>query len=237
MTIQRPRRFWKQATVVDHEDGCGIALDGRPVKAPSKRDLRCPTRALAEAVAAEWNAQGEHLKPETMPLTQLANTAWDRVPAHRAEIEDELLRHVEADVLVYHADGPDDLVARQTATWAPLRGWAAGRFGVSWATGCGILPVSQDAAVHDAMAAAVRGLDDVSLTALQVVAPLCSSMILGFALLEGRVTAGEAFAAAFVDELYQAEAWGEDAEAAARRARLRAELEDVARFLELARTH
>ncbi len=235
MTIQRPRRFWKQATVVAFEDGCGIALDGRPVKTPNKRDLRCPSRALAEAVAEEWNAQDEHIKPHTMPMTQLANTAWDRVPAHRAEIEGELLRHVEGDVLCYYADGPDTLIARQRAAWDPLRAWAVERFGATWAAGSGILPVGQDGAVHAAMADAIRALDDVSLTALQVAAPVCSSLILGFALVEGRVSTEEAFAAAFVDELHQAEEWGDDFEAVDRRARLRRDLEDVARFLELAR--
>lgn len=235
MTIQRPRRFWKQATVVEHEDGCGIALDDRPVKAPSKRDLRLATHALAAAVAEEWNAQDEHLKPETMPLTQLANTAWDRVPAHRAEIEAELLRHVDGDVLCYYADGPDTLVERQRALWGPLLAWAEERFGVRWQAAQGIMPVSQDAAVHAALARAVAALDHESLTALQVAAPTCASMVLGFALVEGYLTPEEVFAAAFVDELHQAEVWGEDAEANARRARLRRELDDVARFLALAR--
>lgn len=235
MSIQRPRRFWKQASVVEHEDGFGIALDGRPVKAPSKRDLRLTTRALAEAVAEEWNAQDEHLKPETMPLTQLANTAWDRVPQHRAEIEAELLRHVDADVLCYFADSPGSLVERQRASWGALLDWAADRFGARWQAAEGIMPLTQDAAVHQAMAEAVAALDHESLTALQVAAPTCASMVIGFAVVDGHLSPEDAFAAAFVDELHQVEFWGEDAEATARRARLRRELDDVARFLDLTR--
>jgi chaperone required for assembly of F1-ATPase len=235
MSAQPARRFWTQALAIERQDGWGIALDGRAVKAPSKRDLRLRSRALAEAVAAEWNAQGERLKPETMPLTRLANTASDRVPERRQEIVAEMLRHVDGDVLCYFADGPEALAARQRAVWLPLLDWAGDRFGARWRTVGGLMPVAQDAAVHAALAAAMANLDHEDLTALQVAAPVCGSLVVGFALVEGRVTAAEAFAAAFLDECHQAETWGEDAEAAARRQNLRGELEDVERFLCLVR--
>lgn len=233
MTTQRLRRFWKQAAVVDTDGACGIALDGRPVKAPSKRDLRLRTRPLAEAVAAEWDAQGDYLLPHTMPLTQLANTAFDRVAVHREQIVAEMLRHVDSDLLCYFADSPESLVARQRATFEPLLAWAHERFGVAWATGSGIMPFTQDAAVHDALIRAMAALDDERLTALQVTAPLCASVLLAFALVEGRVSAAQAFEAAFLEEAHQAEAWGEDAEAAERRARLKRDLEDVETFVGL----
>lgn len=240
MLNQRPRRFWKQAAVIDDAsvlgaEGFGIALDGRPVRVPSRRPLVVRSRALADALAAEWNAQGETFDPAAMPLTQLANTAQDRVGPLRAEIIAELMAHADSEVLCYRADDPASLVARQAEVWDPLLEWARSRFGCAWTVTAGLMPVGQGAAVHESLRAALEAMDDDLLTAFQVAAPLCGSPVLGMALIEGRLSAGEAHAAALLDELFQADRWGEDREAVQRRARVKAELEDIARFVALVR--
>lgn len=237
MLNHSPRRFWKEAAVVEDAEtgGYAIALDGRIVKAPSRQPLAVPTRALAEAMAEEWNAQGETLDPRSMPLTQLANTAQDRVGPMREAIIEELMRYVDGDVLCYRASDPEELVERQAAQWEPVLEWAKERFGCAWAVTEGLMPVAQDQANHEALKTAMEDLDTISLTGLQVAAPTCGSLLLGFALLESRLTAVEAFEAAFLEELYQAEQWGEDREAAMRRGSMKGDLENVQTFLVLAR--
>jgi len=237
---QRPRRFWKQAAVIDDcallgTSGFGIALDGRPVRVPSRKPLVVQTRALAEAVAEEWNSQGETLDPDTMPMTQLATTAQDRVGMMRDAIIDELMAFAGSEVLCYRAAEPADLVARQAAVWDPLLAWATGRFGCAWAVTEGLMPVTQPPAVHVALRAAFEAMDDATLTAVQVAAPLCGSPLIGIALVEGRMTAEDAYTTSLVDELYQAAQWGDEYEAVQRRNRIRAELESVARYLGLVR--
>ncbi len=236
----RPRRFWKQATVIDDAAvvggaGFGIALDGRPVRVPSRKPLVVPTRALAEAITDEWNAQGETMDPDAMPLTQLANTAQDRVGVMRGAIIGEMMAHADSEVLCYRATGPADLVERQADSWDPMLAWARERFGCTWTVTVGLMPVSQGAAVHAALRATFEAMDDATLTAVQVAAPLCGSPILGIALVEGRISAVDAFTTSLVDELYQAAQWGDDREAVKRRTRAQRELEDVARYLDLVR--
>lgn len=247
MLNQKPKVFWKDVSVIDlsGEDASpaaqdigtrfGVALDGRPVRVPSKAPLSVPTRALADAIADEWRAQGDVIDPFSMPLTQLANTAQDRVRPLRASIIEELLGHVDTDTVCYYADEPADLVDRQHAAWTPVHAWAQDVFGVQWQTTSGIMPVSQAAEVHAAMARALDLLSDEDLAAYQVIAPATASALIGLAVLNGRLTAEQAFAAAAVDELFQAELWGEDWEAKDRRDRLMADLASAERFLLLAR--
>lgn len=240
MLNQRPRRFWKQAAVIDDgtvlgAEGFGIALDGRPVRAPSRRPLVVRSRALADALAAEWNGQGETFDPAAMPLTQLANTAQDRVGPLRDAIIAELMAYADSEVLCYRADAPAALAARQAEVWDPLLAWAGQRFGCAWTVTAGLMPVGQGDAVHAAVRAALDAMDDATLTAFQVAAPLCGSPVLGLALVEGRISAEEAHAAALLDELFQAAKWGEDREAVLRRNRVKAELAEVERFVTLAR--
>lgn len=243
MQSQRPKRFWKQASVIElpaEGEGnqgrfFGVALDSRPVRAPSKQPLRLASQPLALAVAAEWDAQDKEILPHTMPLTQLANTAQDRMVPMRDEIIAELLKHVDADTLCYYAGEPQDLIDRQHATWTPITAWAQDRFGATWRTTNGIMPLSQEAAVHQAVAAALADLTADELAAYQVVAPVTASVLVGLAVVHGRLTADQAFTSALVEELFQAELWGEDYEAIDRWERIKSDLRAAEAYLALAR--
>jgi chaperone required for assembly of F1-ATPase len=213
--------------------GWGIALDGRPLRTPAKRDLIVPSEALAATIAAEWDAQESDIRPETMPLTRLAATAIDRTAEKRADIVAEIANYAVTDLLCYRAERPPALAARQEAVWQPLLDWAAGRYDAGLAVTAGIVPTAQSPASLKAYAAAVAALDHFRLTALQAATAASGSLILALALHEKRLDAEAAFAASQLDETFQIEAWGEDAEAARRRRALAADIAAAARFLDL----
>jgi chaperone required for assembly of F1-ATPase len=215
------------------DDGWGIALDGRPLRTPAKRELTVPGEALAAAIAAEWDAQESDIRPETMPLTRLAATAIDRTAEKRADIVAEIANYAATDLLCYRAERPPALAARQEAVWQPLLDWAAGRYDAGLAVTAGIVPTAQSPASLKAYAAAVAALDHFRLTALQAATAASGSLILALALHEKRLDAEAAFAASQLDETFQIEAWGEDAEAARRRRALAADIAAAARFLDL----
>lgn len=233
MARSAAKRFYKRAGTAPSEGGVVVELDGRPVKTPLGNALVLPTARLAEAVAAEWEAQKDDVRPATMPLTQLAVTALDRMSANRDEIVSALAAFGGSDLLCYWADGPDDLVRRQAAAWQPLLDWAAETFGAAMTVTAGVRPVSQSEASLAALRAAVAALDDFQLAALGLVVPMSGSLILGLALLAGRLDAAGVSAAAFVDETYQTERWGEDAEALARRQAVEDDIAAAAAFLAL----
>lgn len=230
------KRFYNTAEADPAEDGgFAVMLDGRPIRTPGKRLLAVPARALAEGIAAEWASQGDQIKPAGMPLTQLANTALDRVAPQRTVVTDAVMEYAETDVLSYRTEKPLDLAERQAQAWQPLLDWAAERHGAALETTVGILAVAQPAPSLAALRQVVERLDDWRLTALQQATALTGSIILALALAEGRIDALAADLAAHIDEDFQIERWGEDAEARARRNALRAELEAVERFLRLLR--
>jgi chaperone required for assembly of F1-ATPase len=215
------------------EAGWGVFLDGRPLRTPAKRELAVPHERLAAAIAAEWDAQETDIRPGRMPLTRLAATALDHTAIARDRIVVEIANYAGTDLVCYRAEGPPALVARQHETWQPLIDWAAGRYDAGLAVTAGILPQPQSPASLKAFAAAVAALDDFRLTALQAATGTCGSLVIAFALLEGRLDAEAAFAASQLDETFQIEAWGEDAEAATRRTTLSEDIGAAARFLEL----
>lgn len=215
------------------EGGYGIALDGRPVRTPARRDLIVPSAALAAAIAAEWDAQRNEIRPATMPLTRLAATAIDRTAHQRDKTIAEIANYAETDLVCYRADHPPALAARQQAIWQPLVDWATLRFDASLAVTTGVIPTQQSTASLKAFAAAVAAHDDFRLTALHTLTAACGSLVIALAVIEGRVDAGAAFAASQLDESFQIELWGEDAEATARREALAADIAAAARFLEL----
>lgn len=230
------KRFYRAAGVA-HEDGrYRIVLDGRPARTPAKRPLALPARAAAEAVAAEWQAQGEEFEPAALRLTRLANTAIDRVAGNRSAVVAEVTRFATTDLVCYRATEPQELVRRQAEAWQPLVEWAGQRHGAELRVTAGVVPIAQNKEALAALARAVDGYHDFALTALHAATAAAGSLVIGLALGEGRIDAETALAAACLDDTFQAERWGIDAEAEARRAALKADIETAARFLALVRS-
>jgi chaperone required for assembly of F1-ATPase len=227
------KRFYKKAEPVPGAGGHGVALDGRLVKTPAKRDLIVSSAALAAAMAAEWEAQLGDIRRDAMPLTRLAGTTIDRSAAQREAIVRQVARYAGTDLVCYRATHPPALAARQQAVWQPLLDWAARRYDTPLVVTTGVIPASQPAASLAAFVTVVAAHNDFSLTALHAATAACGSLVIALALLEGRLDAGEAFAASQLDESFQIESWGEDTEQAERRAGLAAEIAAAAQFISL----
>ena len=227
------KRFYKVAGVTEAPEGFGVALDGKPVRTPAKHPLAVPTRALADAIAAEWQAQGDTVDPELLPLTRLASIALDLVAPRRAAVVAEVVKYAGTDLVCYRADQPPDLVARQHAAWQPLIDWATLRFDAPLAVTASILPVAQPPATLAAFEAAAAAYDSHRLAALHLATAACGSLVVALALVERYLDAESAFAAAELDESYEIERWGEDLEQAKRRAGLKADIALAARFVAL----
>jgi chaperone required for assembly of F1-ATPase len=210
------KRFYKEVTVVAEGDGHAVQLDGRPVRTPGRAPLALPTLALAQAVADEWRGQGEEIDPRSMPMTGLANAAIDQVAADPATFAAGIARYAQSDLLCYRADGPVELIARQAAGWDPLLDWARTRYGVTFEVTKGIVPVEQSEAMLTRLADAVAGLDPFALAGLSTLVALSGSLVCGLAVTQGGFEAQGVWDAAEIDDIWQVEQWGEDAEAAAR---------------------
>lgn len=229
------KRAYKDVATAPADGGFAVLLDGRPVRTPGRRALVVPGAALAEAIAAEWRAQGERVEPHTMPLTRLASTALDLVAERRPAIVEEIAAYAATDLVCYRAEAPAELRARQDAAWQPLLDWAAERYGAALLATAGVVPRPQPAAALAALRRAVEAQDDLGLVALHAATAAAGSLIVGLALLEGRIDAAAAFDVSQLDETFQIEKWGEDAEAARRRRALRADLAEAATFHRLRR--
>ena len=229
------KRFYKQAAAEKTPDGFRILLDGKPVKTPGRQTLVLPTAALADMVAQEWQAQGEEITPATMPMLRLANTTQDGVSAHRADVAAAILRFGEHDLLCYRAHDTPELLCRQREAWDPLLNWAADQVGAGLAVTEGISHIPQSPESLDALHRAVLAFDDHGLAALHVMASITGSLVLGLALAEGALNPAQAFQLSRLDEMFQAERWGEDAEAQQRASALARELDVAARFMMFAR--
>jgi chaperone required for assembly of F1-ATPase len=225
------KRFYKDVSVAERS----VLLDGKALKTPRGTELMLPTAALADAVAQEWRAQGEEIVPAAMPLTKLANTAIDGVLSRRDEVVAEIVAFARHDHLCYRTDKPAELVARQNAAWDPLLDWAAERYGAPLLTAHGVTSIAQPEPSLAALKTAVEAEGPFVLAALHVVASIAGSLVLALAVADKRLTPAEAFAASRIDERYQAEKWGLDAEAEARAKHLARELDAAARFMDLAR--
>ena len=201
------KRFWTDVAI---DADRVVTLDGKPVRTPGRRPLALPTDALAEAVAEEWRAVGETIDPRTMPLTGLANAATDPIANDPAQFAARLAAYGESDLLCYRADGPPLLVERQAAAWDPLLAWARGRYDVTFAVTEGVMHVAQPDATIARLHEAVAAYDDFRLAGLSPVVTLTGSLVIGLALIEGRLDADRAWAAAGIDEDWSVEMWGED---------------------------
>jgi chaperone required for assembly of F1-ATPase len=227
------KRFWRTARAIEHEAGFAVALDDRTVKTPGKRTLVVPTRVLADALAGEWDAQGETVAPDAMPLCRLANSAVDGVVERRAEVIADAARYGATDLVCYRASEPAELVERQTGGWQPLVEWVAEAFGARLEIVSGILPATQPQATLDAFREAVSAFDDFPLTGLHAATTACGSLVISLALAHARLDPEAAWSLSQIDESYQIQRWGEDAEATDRRARLKVDIEAAARFMAL----
>jgi chaperone required for assembly of F1-ATPase len=230
-----PRRFYKSVMVAGRESPptFRILLDGKPARTPAKAELAVPTHALGEAIAAEWSAQGDHIDAATMPQTRLANTAIDGVTSQLAQVRADITAFAASDLVCYRADGPEPLVEQQCQRWDPVLAWARDALGARFAVATGLMPVGQPEDAIAAVAVALENLDHFHLTALHVMTTLTGSALLALAHARGALAAEAAWAAAHVDEDWQISRWGEDAEAAARRAHRWAEMQAASRLLAL----
>jgi chaperone required for assembly of F1-ATPase len=228
------KRFYRHAAVALADGGFSILLGSRPVRTPAGVTLIVPTAALAAAVANEWLAQGETLRPERMPLTRLAVTALDRTRPRRDAVIRALMEYVETDMVCYRAAEPVDLVALQTTLWQPLVEWLATEHGARLQVCTGVVPVAQPAAAVAALRAVVEATSDRQLTALATAVPASGSLVIGLALLQGHLNADAAIRAALLDEQWQADRWGVDAEAEARRSAIADDVRAAGLFLLLA---
>ncbi len=233
MTEWKAKRFWKQASVADAEGGFQVLLDGRPVKTPGKSLLVLPTRKMADAVAAEWDAQEDEIKPLTMPVTRSANSAIERVAAFHGEVAQMLGDYAETDLLCYRAESPSDLATRQAAAWDPLLDWAADTFGARLLPTEGVLPIPQAGEAVEKLRYAVREVPEFELTALHDLVTLSGSLIIGLAVARGHLAPDAAFSISRIDEEYQAELWGRDEEADAAKDARREQFVHADRFLRL----
>src|SRR5487761_998464 len=189
------KRFYRKVEVVPAVAGHTVALDGKPIRTPAKLPLVMPNRALAAAIAAEWEAQETEIRPAEMPLTRLASTAIDRVAPQRAEIVRQIADYAATDLVCYRAAHPPELAERQGAVWQPLLDWAVRRYHAPLEIAIGVIPIGQPEASLRALAAAVAEHDDWALAALHLATGACGSLVVSLALGEGRVDAAMAFAA------------------------------------------
>ena len=201
------KRFWKEVTV---DATRGVRLDGKPLRTPGRVPLLLPTDALAEAVTEEWRASGETVDPRAMPLTGLANAAIDRIAPDPAKFAASLAEYAESDLLCYRADDPEELAARQQAAWDPLLDWARTRYDVHFEIVTGIMHRPQPSATLARLAEAVAARGPFELAALSPLVTVTGSLVLALALTEGAADAETIWAAAHVDEDFQADRWGRD---------------------------
>lgn len=215
MSEWKARRFWTAAEVRSAPDGWEVALDDRPLRTPGKQALILPTESLARRIAGEWDAQQDLIDPRTMPLTRAANSAIEKVRPQFDGVAAMIADYAGTDLLSYRAEAPRDLVALQARGWDPILDWAEERYGARLAVTAGVIPVAQDARALARLAQEVSALDAFGLTALHDLVTLPGSLLLGLAVIEGRLGASDAFALSRIDEEFQIAQWGEDADARA----------------------
>jgi chaperone required for assembly of F1-ATPase len=232
MRARYPRRFFRQAGLTG-SGPYGIALDGRLLKTPAKRNFLVPSLALAEAIAAEWNGQGDRVDPDLMALTKLANSAIDRVMGSEETIIENIVAYAGADLVCYRATEPEGLVQREGKAWDPVIEWAAEFFDAEFQTIEGVAHRVQDDAAIETVRRYLAGRDAMRLCAIHNLTTLKGSALIAVAQTEGFLDAEDAWRAAHVDEDWQIERWGRDEEATQRRAKQEEEFRQTVRFQNL----
>lgn len=234
------KRFWQDALVVERNGCFAIHLDGRPMRLPNGPALHLHQRALADAIAAEWQqaggAVGGDMDFSAVPLTRLAGTAQDRIAPDPAPTVEMLARYAESDALCYRVAQSEALVIRQHHAWQPWLDWAARTHGARLVVTDRLMPIAQPAEAIAALHGAVARFDAFRLAGLSVLVPAYGSLVLGLAVAAGALSAADAFALSMLDELYQEQLWGADAEAVARRDNIARDVDQAARFISLVDT-
>lgn len=233
--VASPKRFYEAVRIKRVQNGHAILLDGKPLRTPARAELVLPTRALAKAVAGEWDAQDENIEPETMPLTKRANTALDQVRGREGAVVEEIVAYAASDLLCYRAEGPEGLLELQRGHWDPVLAWVEGEFGARFKTQAGVSHITQPQASLAHIAEAFAAYDFYELATLHAMTTLTGSALLVLAHGCGKLIADELWAAAHVDEDWQISQWGEDGEAQTRRILRRAEFDTESRFWKLLR--
>lgn len=232
MKAQLPKRFYEAASVAPAEAGYGVLLDGKPVRTPARNPLAVPSSALAEGLAAEFDAQTELVDPAQMPLLRLVNTALDGVTGNEQAVKEDIQRFASSDMICYRAGDPQGLVDRQCEHWDGVLDWVRSRFGAHFMLAEGVMHVSQPRAAIGAIGVYLAQIDDpLRLAALHSLTTLSGSALLAIALAEGFIDADALWAAAHVDEDWNIAQWGEDAEAMARRNSREADMRAAATVL------
>jgi chaperone required for assembly of F1-ATPase len=217
-----PKRFYAEAAVAERDGVFVLGLDGRPARTPARNLIAVPTRSLGEALAAEWQAQGEVIDPATMPITRIVNSALDGVAQNRAAVVDDLVRYAGSDLVCYRAGEPERLVAQQAVAWDPVLAFARDSLGARLILSQGVMHVTQPGHAMAAVRAAVEQVaSPFAVAALHVMTTLTGSVLIPLALASGQLSPDEAWDAAHVDERFQESLWGEDEEAMDRRRRRR----------------
>ncbi len=227
------KRFYERAEAAVLEGCHHVLLDGRAVRTPAGNPLALPGAALAAAIAGEWAAQEEVVRPATMPLMRLATAAIDLMPVRRPEAIAETAGFARSDLLCYRVGHPRELVARQQQRWQPWLDWAAQSFGARLRVTAALSPVEQPEEAVRALTSVLERLDDWRLVGLHAATRLTGSLVLGLAIERGLLTADRAFELAHLEEIWETEQWGTDPEQQARQQAVRRDLEAACRFLEL----
>jgi chaperone required for assembly of F1-ATPase len=227
------KRFWSEVRVAVRDGGWGIELDAKPLKTPTREALLVPTEALAAAIEREWSETVGEIDPRAMPLTGLANAAIDRVAPNVSLFASNLAKYAEADLFCYRAEGPAGLIAWQAAEWDALLDWARRRFDVDFVVTSAIVHVAQPPATVARVAHEVTILDAYRLAALSPLVTIGGSLVAALALVEGAIDFDTVWSAVSLDERWQIERWGDDAEAVASLEHRRADFAAAARFIRL----
>ena len=233
MVQPTPKRFYSEVTTGRRGSGFAVMLDGKPLRTPARAEFVVPNQALANAIAEEWRMQGDTIQPDIMPMTRFANTVLDRISPRHDDAIAQIMRFAEHDLVCYRADYPADLAARQARAWDALLAWLKEHHRAELKIGAGIAHVVQSEKSLKALDRAVAAYDDFQLAAHHAATTVTGSLVIALAFLDGRLDAEGAFAAFHLDEAYQAEHWGKDAEAQERARHAAAELIAAECFLAL----
>jgi chaperone required for assembly of F1-ATPase len=233
MSAWKAKRFWKETKAAEVEGGFSVLLDGRSVKTPAKTPLVVPTMTMAQAIAAEWEAQEEEVQPLTMPVMRGANAALDKVTLQFDEVAAMLAEYGATDLLCYRAESPKELIERQAQAWDPILDWAATELGARLTSAQGVMFVSQDAVALEKLHELVRQMTPFELAAFHDLVGISGSLILGFAAIHNHLPIEQIWDLSRLDENWQIEQWGVDDEAAEQAAAKREEFLRAKRFYEL----